>query len=67
MQRIKISRILMLQIKPVVKLKSLREKPTILELYRLPYFRGVPISNYFSFQPADISIRYRLLQTYNKT
>ena len=30
-------------------------------------FRGIPISDYFKFQAADISIRYRLLQTYNKT
>ena len=39
----------------------------VVVLYRLPYFRGVPISDYFSFHPADISIRYRLLQTYNNT
>ena len=30
-------------------------------------FRGIPISDYFNFQTADISIQYRLLQTYNKT
>ena len=36
-------------------------------LYRSPGFRSIPISDYFPFQTADISIRYRLLQTYNKT
>ena len=39
----------------------------VVVLYRLPHFRSVPISNYFKFQTADISIRYQLLQTYNKT
>ena len=38
-----------------------------LVLYRLPYFIYVPMSDYFIFQKTDISIRYRLLQTYNKT
>ena len=38
-----------------------------LVLYRLPHFRSVLIFDYFKFQVADISIRYRLLQTYNKT
>ena len=36
-------------------------------LYRLPHFRSVQIFNYFKFQVADVSIRYRLLLTYNKT
>ena len=35
-------------------------------LYRLPYFSHVSMSIYFTFQTTDISIRYRLLQTYNK-
>ena len=35
-------------------------------LYRLPYFSHVPMSDYFTFQTTDISIRYRLLQKYNK-
>ena len=34
----------------------------ILVLYRLPDFRSIPISDYFTFQTADISIQYRLLQ-----
>ena len=38
-----------------------------LVLYRLPYFSHVPMSNYFTFQTTDISIRYQLLQTYNKS
>ena len=38
-----------------------------LVLYRLPDFRSILISDYFTFQTANISIRYRLLQTYNKT
>ena len=33
----------------------------MLVLYRMP------MSNYFTFQTIDISIRYRLLQTYNKS
>ena len=36
-------------------------------LNRLPYFSHVPMSNYFTFQITDISIQYRLLQTYNKS
>ena len=40
---------------------------SIVVLYRLPHFRSVPIFDYFKFQVADVSIRYRLLQTYNKT
>ena len=39
----------------------------ILVLYRLPYFSHVPMSDYLTFQITDISIRYRLLQTYNKS
>ena len=37
----------------------------VIVLYRLPYFSHVPMSDYFTFQTTDISIRYRLLQTYN--
>ena len=36
-------------------------------LYRLPYFSHVPMSDYFTFQTTDILVRYRLLQTYNKS
>ena len=35
-------------------------------LYQLPHFWGISISDYFKFQTADTSIRYRLPQTYNK-
>ena len=38
-----------------------------LVLYRLPYFSHVLMSDYFTFQTTDISIQYRLLQTYNKS
>ena len=30
----------------------------ILVLYQLPHFESVPISDYFKFQIADISVRY---------
>ena len=39
----------------------------VLVLCRLPYFSHVLMSDYFTFQTTDISIRYRLLQTYNKS
>ena len=39
---------------------------TFLVLYWLPHFGSVPISDYFKFQTADISVQYQLLQTYNK-
>ena len=37
-----------------------------LVLYRLPYSSHVRMSDYFTFRTTNISIRYRLLQTYNK-
>ena len=39
----------------------------LLVLYRFPYFSHVVMSDYFTFQTTDISIRYQLLQTYNKS
>ena len=39
----------------------------LLVLYRLPYFSHVVMSDYFTFQTTDISIRCQLLQIYNKS
>ena len=61
------SQITNLQIKRVSMKSHYMVYELILMLYRLPYLSHVPMSDYFTFQTTDISIRYRLLQTYNKS
>ena len=60
--------IYMISANTAIKSEGCCHLPTyLLVLYRLPYFSHVLMSDYFTFETIDISILYRLLQTYNKS